>query len=343
MNSNRNDLLLVSVCITTYNHKNYIAECLDSVLMQQTNFRFEIILGEDESLDGTRELCIEYANKHPDKIKLFLRSRKDVIYINGNPTGRYNLTECLKSAKSKYIALCEGDDYWCDENKLQKQIDFLESNTDYAICYHRVSELKNEKLLPDEMNSAETEMTYTLEDLARKNFIHTPSVIFRNGLIEKFPGWYNNSPAADYVLHMLNAKYGLIKYFPEPMAVYRRHGNSIWSAMPELRRIENWLLVLSYLVPEFAGNEKVKIILQEQAIYGFRFYSKIFHAENKKSALGFEALDNITKLLIQKMPVFALWWFDNIYKNQVYFTRSFPWGLKKSSRHFIAELKKHLL
>ena len=79
---------VISVCVQTYQHKNYIRQCLDSVLSQKTNFPFEIILGEDDSTDGTREICLEYAAKHPDLIRLFLRSEKDKIYIDGRKTGR---------------------------------------------------------------------------------------------------------------------------------------------------------------------------------------------------------------------------------------------------------------
>ncbi len=126
---------MVSVCVQTYQHKGYIKQCLDGILMQQTNFPYEIILGEDESTDGTREICIEYAEKYPDKIKLFLRCRKDVIYINGNATGRFNFMENLKACKGKYTALCEGDDYWTDPLKLQKQVDFLEANPEYSLIF----------------------------------------------------------------------------------------------------------------------------------------------------------------------------------------------------------------
>ena len=88
----------VSVCVQTYQHGNYIKQCLESILMQKTTFPFEIILGDDESTDGTREICQEYANKYKDKIQLFLRHRKDVIYVNGNATGRFNFIEnCLKT------------------------------------------------------------------------------------------------------------------------------------------------------------------------------------------------------------------------------------------------------
>ena len=120
---------VVSVCIQTYQHARYIRECLDSVLMQKVDFPWEIIIGEDDSTDGTREVCIEYAEKYPNLIRLFLRSRKDVIYVNDKPTGRHNMIENIKAARGKYIALLEGDDFWLNEYKLQKQIDFLDKKS----------------------------------------------------------------------------------------------------------------------------------------------------------------------------------------------------------------------
>ena len=118
---------LVSICVQTYQHAPYIAECLEGLLKQKTTFPYEIILGEDESNDGTRDICKAYAKKYPEIIRLFLRRREDVIYINGNATGRYNFIQNLRTARGKYIALCEGDDYWTDPLKLQKQVIFLEN------------------------------------------------------------------------------------------------------------------------------------------------------------------------------------------------------------------------
>jgi glycosyltransferase involved in cell wall biosynthesis len=132
---------MVSVVVITYQHIRHIKQCLDSILMQDTDFAYEIILGDDESTDGTRELCVEYAKKHPDQIRLMLHSRENNMVINGNPTGRFNFVYNLKHSNGKYIALCEGDDYWTDPNKLQKQVDFLEANPDYSLCYHKMSNL----------------------------------------------------------------------------------------------------------------------------------------------------------------------------------------------------------
>ena len=137
---------LVSVCIQTYQHVHYIEQCLQSVLYQQTSFPFEIILGEDDSTDGTRDICIRYKDKFPNVVNLFLREEKNKIWIEGEKTGRYNFISNLQAAKGKYIALLDGDDYWIDHLKLQKQVDFLESNPGYTLCFCNYRNLKNGKL-----------------------------------------------------------------------------------------------------------------------------------------------------------------------------------------------------
>lgn len=127
---------LVSVTVATYQHVNYIKECLDGILMQKTDFSYEIILGEDGSIDGTQEICKEYAEKFPDRIRLFIRDRNLSQYkgSDGKIT-RFNGIWNRMSSRGKYIAWCEGDDYWIDSLKLQKQVDFLESRPEYGLCY----------------------------------------------------------------------------------------------------------------------------------------------------------------------------------------------------------------
>lgn len=233
----------LSVCCITYNQEKYIAEAIESMLAQQTNFDFEIVIGEDGSTDATRNICEKYSQKYPPKIKL--------LHSAGNLGMNPNLERTLKACSGEYVALCEGDDYWIDKNKLQKQVDFLEANPSFAICYHRVYELyRNNKLKLEEINTDETEKEYTIEYLAKGNCMHTASVVFRNGLINKFPSWFNKSPVGDYVLHMLNAVHGKIKYLPVPMAVYRKHHGGVWSLkdVNELRK--KWVTVIDLLLRE---------------------------------------------------------------------------------------------
>lgn len=126
--------VIVSVYMLAYMHEGFIGRAIESILMQQTNFRFELCIGEDDSSDRTREICLEYAKQYPETIRLFLRSRDDVVWIDGKPTGRRNAILSRAACRGKYIAICEGDDFWIDEYKLQKQFDFMEGNLDYSIC-----------------------------------------------------------------------------------------------------------------------------------------------------------------------------------------------------------------
>lgn len=120
---------LLSVVTITYNHAPYIAKCIEGVLMQQVNFPMEFIVAEDCSTDGTRAICEEYAKKYPDLIRL--------LPSEGNMGAVMNEQRAFEAARGKYIATCEGDDYWTNPLKLQKQVDFLESHSDYSVCFHR--------------------------------------------------------------------------------------------------------------------------------------------------------------------------------------------------------------
>ena len=122
---------LLSICCITYNHENFIRQALDGCLMQQTNFPIEIIIHDDASTDNTANIIREYQGKHPHLIKTILQRENQYSAM-----GFGFISNVFKEAQGKYIALCEGDDYWTDPLKLQKQVDFLEANPDFAICFH---------------------------------------------------------------------------------------------------------------------------------------------------------------------------------------------------------------
>ena len=259
-------LPLVSVCVQTYQHGHYIKECLDSILMQQTNFPFEIILGEDESTDGTREICLEYAKMHPDTIRLFLRSRKDVIYINGNPTGRFNVMENLKAAKGKYIALCEGDDYWTDPIKLQKQVDFLEQHDEYSGSFH-------DTLFVDETSAdinsrlwREYEKNhYNLEDtISTVALFHTSSFIFRVSSLS-LPDWFVKVQSADMALFTLIASRGFLYRLPETMSVYRKNSGGLTKKINQVDYHRNRIYLFQQINLFLQGEGQQKI----ESIIGF--------------------------------------------------------------------------
>jgi len=231
----------VSVHVITYQHVNYIEDCLKGILMQKTNFPIEIVIGEDESEDGTREICKKYAEEYPNKIRLFLRDRnKSVLKENGQTT-YFNGKLTLKTCRGKYIALCEGDDYWTDPLKLQKQVDFLEKNPDCSLCFHASKSIRNNnpenysihkpKKLPADNKF---EMKHAI--LGGGGFMATNSMLFFKEYIEERPEWMNEAPVGDLPLMLLLASKGKIGYIDDVMSVYRVMSSaSAWSASMQNR------------------------------------------------------------------------------------------------------------
>ncbi len=240
---------LLNVCVTTYNHEPYIVECLESILAQQTDFAFKIIVGEDSSTDRTREICKEYQRKFPGIIELVLNDRSDNISINGKPTGRNNFINTLKASRSKYIALCEGDDYWADPSKLQKQVDFLENHDDYNLCFHDVAVLEQiTGTLSQSVISREVPATTTIADLALGNYIHTPSVVLRNNF--QLPQWFKQVVLGDWVFYMIVAGKGKIKKLSGSMAVYRIHESGTWSKIPHEKQILHTISTIDQVIDQ---------------------------------------------------------------------------------------------
>lgn len=230
---------IVSVIVQTYQHAPFIRQCLDGILMQETDFPIELIVGEDESTDGTREICMEYAERYPDIIWLFLRSRKDVIYINGMATGRYNFMENLKAARGKYIALCEGDDYWTDSRKLQKQVDFMEANPGVVLCYGDATAWNEEKHVSEgRMINGIRKPQIGLKQIVQGNQCITCTVLFhRDALV--IPPRFTEAPYGDWALYSLLAQHGNIAYLDEVFACYRIHGGGLFSKLGSIARRQN--------------------------------------------------------------------------------------------------------
>ena len=212
---------LLSILSITYNHEKYIAQAIESWLMQKTDFDIEIVIGEDCSTDNTREIIESYWEKHP---KLFR-----VITSDTNVGMMPNFIRTLEACKGKYIALCEGDDYWTDPYKLQKQVDFLEGNEEFVICFHQVKVLRNNFIIEDFITKDVPEVT-VFDDLIDGNYIHTPSVVFRNILTDvTLPKNFVNTPLGDFYLYLIISQHGKIKKIREEMAVYR-FGVGLWSS-----------------------------------------------------------------------------------------------------------------
>lgn len=224
----------VSVLITTYNHEKYVAQAVESALQQEADFPFEIVIGDDCSTDHTPNILEKLHKAHPERIRLSVRDKK-----GEGPPGKINFVETLKACQGQFIALLDGDDYWTDVQKLQKQVNFLDGHSDYAFCFHNAGIVSEgeptdsaKRFCPPDQRK-----TSTLEDLTKGNFIFTGSTMFRRGLFGEFPDWFYTALTGDWLLHVFNAQYGKIGYLDEVMAVYRVHAGSSWSSNPPRLRL----------------------------------------------------------------------------------------------------------
>jgi len=227
---------LVSVCVATYQHAGFISQCLESILGQKTNFPVEIIVGEDGSTDGTGQLCKNLAEKFQDRIRLFLRDRSlSQYYETGRTILRFNSKWNYMSARGKYLAICEGDDYWTDPFKLQKQVDFLEANPGYIMTYHDAKVIGTEGNVIAESKIPDYQRKdYSEQEIIYGNiFISTQSLCFRN-VISSFPEELFKVINGDNFLFSLLGWHGRGKYMHdvEP-AAYRVHPGGIWSMLTE--------------------------------------------------------------------------------------------------------------
>ncbi len=215
----------VSVLVQTYQQVKYIEQCIEGVLMQETDFDFEILVGEDDSNDGTREICIEYAKKYPDKIRLFLHSRENNVKKQGRPSSFFNSMYNTYSAKGTYMASCEGDDFWIDPHKIQKQVNFLEASPDYIGVYTNFSESNINGEIETEKNYRDhTDDDFSINKLLfSRTITRTLTVMYRRkpGIIQELPKFAKAMHGDKYKL-MLMASEGKLKYLKDVTAVFRR-------------------------------------------------------------------------------------------------------------------------
>jgi glycosyltransferase involved in cell wall biosynthesis len=286
--------IFVSISCITYNHEKFIRQCIEGFLMQKTNFPIEILIFDDASTDGAQQIIQEYASKD-HRIITFLQNE------NQWSKGKYGLLDWLfPAAKGKYIALCEGDDYWTDPLKLQKQVDFLEANPEYVLCFHKVVLLKNGKETPDILTKNVPDITDVLT-LSDGNYMHTASVVFKknNTVLNEFFEIVSSRHlfVGDYILHMLNAKFGKIKKLHDTMGVYRIHEVGVHSLKPQIEKNKDWMYVLLAMIPFFNKEVKTKLI------NNFTILAKTVLIENE---LKVEEKTEILSYLYSFNPSFTL-------------------------------------
>jgi glycosyltransferase involved in cell wall biosynthesis len=211
----------------------------------------------------------DYAARYPDRIRLFLHDYpKDVLRLDG----KRNLVNNVLNARGEYIALLEGDDYWTDPLKLQKQADFLDRHSQCCACFHNVRVLHEETPEHDRIfHPAPLEKVFFgLSDIVSSHFIPTCSTMFRGGLFASFPDWYYDVPMGDWPLHVLNAEHGAYGYIDEIMAVYRVHSAGVWSGSNNIKIFERTIkaakIIKAYLGDRYSREITKSIKGWEQAL-----------------------------------------------------------------------------
>lgn len=221
--------VMVSVCCITYNQQSYIRDALEGFLSQKTDFSWELLIHDDASTDGTARIIREYADRYPDRIFPILQKENQYSQGLTNISGTFNFPR----ARGRYIAMCEGDDYWTDPNKLARQVAFMEAHPDCSLCFHSAQvEVQGRALTERQMRPYRGDRRVSPEEIIDKTSGYpTASLLFRREMVKQLPDFYVQAPIADIPLQLLAAARGWAYYMDEPMCVYRLGGAASWTAL----------------------------------------------------------------------------------------------------------------
>ena len=286
--------IVVSVCMSTYNHEKYIEEALLSVLEQVCNFNFEIILSNDQSNDQTHEVITKFIENHPQGDKIRYTNQKKNLGINDN------LIFTLEQARGKYIALLEGDDYWVDNNKLQKQFDFLEKNKDFSICTAALKSITPiEGLVIRKYDDSKEGVIYELNDIKniRSNYLN---MFFRKDALD-ISKLKSFEYSGDNVIFIMCLSKGKGYFINEVFGFRRTHTEGLWTSMSEKGRIKMGIsqYIGLYKYPEF--RKQVRPIL-------FNAYLDLLVLENEKKYM-------YKSLKLIRLPKEILYFFKVVISN----------------------------
>ena len=252
-----NNTALVSVLMMSYNHEKFITKAIEGVLMQQTSFLVELVIGDDCSNDNSLVICNDFKNKYPNAIKLLSR--------DFNLGMMANFVSILEACSGKYVAICDGDDYWIDPYKLQKQVNFLEANDDYIACFHNARIVSSNAICHSLFNSLnEVSNPTSFDIISRQWFIASASLLFRNKRIQ-MPDWVLNVINNDFMLELLLAKEGDFFYMHDVMSVYRSHSNSFSSETNKVKLYQKIIDLYCYVKPLY--QEKYMPYFDERIVY----------------------------------------------------------------------------
>lgn len=227
----------IDVLIVTYNQKDSIKKAIDSVLEQSCDYPYRIHVADDFSNDGAREILLAYQQRYPQIINL--------IFSDKNFGSKKNFINALRYLTGDYYACLDGDDYWCDEKKLHKQISFLEENRDFVVCTHN-TKIVNCGSLENKIRKKISDVFSVYDLLDGTISFHSSSAVFRNVFAGKIPHLQQDKDADDFFFMILHALHGKIKYLDEVMSVYNLHQKGEWSTLNEKDKFYRTIEIMNF-------------------------------------------------------------------------------------------------
>lgn len=305
-----------SVCMITYNHEQFINEAIEGVLSQCCNFSFELIIGEDHSSDNTRKKCLQYAEEQPELIKLNLNKTNFGML--------QNLLVTMEACTGNYISICEGDDYWTNPYKLQKQVDFLEANPEYSVCFHRYKILDDEaQQFRDDgcgflFNSDQTAGVDIDHNLFFQHWVTQPvTMVFRKSRFDlSLVSKYRNFRDIHLLYHLLKAGKGYLFAFNG--GVYREHNNGLHSKKPLKHQAEIGITVAKELFLENGKEEILKTNYLRTLQWGISCYSTNHYGNRKLLSYIWNHFyySNSLKRFLKNLHLFILSVFTSVKKSE---------------------------
>ena len=271
---------MVTIRCITYNHEPYIRQCLEGFVMQKTNFRFEAIVHDDASTDGTATIIKEYAEKYPDIIKPIYETVNQYSKHDGS-LGRI----MEENTHGKYVALCEGDDYWTHPFKLQKQIDFLEAHSEYSMCFHNAVRFNQQTKKISRFNDFKEDQDLSVHDAIHKWLVPTASMVYR-AKYDLYPKWLPIIYSGDYARILICLNAGKIRGFSSCMSVYRINdrGDSATSRMKGKELFMNGQKILLLEAFDEGANFKFHDEIAQRLLH-LRKINKFLSQWNKRSPM----------------------------------------------------------
>ena len=276
---------LVSIIVLCYNQENTISKCLESIISQDLNVKFEVLIGDDASTDGTSEICEKFALKYNNII--YVKRKKNIGMIN-------NYIDIIKRAKGIFVAQCAGDDFWIDNYKLQKQIDFLNCNHTYGMVHTNYKVLSKNKL---KKSNIFVPTEYIFDNLLNSNFICAPTIMIKKDILTEAINENvinKNTVIEDYTLWLFTSQFYKIGYLDDITSVYRKNINSI-SNFEDVKDENNFINSMINIQISFAKKNKKIFILKERIKNHYNFM--IYESINKRTTFNInQGFSNLIKI-----------------------------------------------